>query len=119
MWREEQCRIYRREGDGYPSDLRDAEWARLEPMIPPARPGQTDMRVAMNAILYLLRTGCPLALLAARRVSAALDGVQHLPQVPARGGMGGDLGRAAHGLARADGARGQPPGCGSRRPARR
>jgi hypothetical protein len=24
---EEQRRIYRREGDGYPSDLRDAEWA--------------------------------------------------------------------------------------------
>jgi putative transposase len=63
MWTEEHRRIYRREGDGYPSDLRDAEWARLEPMIPPARPGgrprKTDMRAAMNAILYLLRTGCP------------------------------------------------------------
>jgi len=39
------------------------EWARLEPMIPPARSGgrprNTDMRAAMNAILYLLRTGCP------------------------------------------------------------
>ena len=55
--------FYRREGDGYPSDLRDAEWARLEPLIPPARPGgrprKTDMRAAVNAILYLLRTGCP------------------------------------------------------------
>ena len=32
-------------------------------MIPPARPGgqprKTDMRAAMNAILCLLRTGCP------------------------------------------------------------
>ena len=58
MWREEHRRIYRREGEGYPSDLRDAEWARLEPMIPPARPGgrprKTAMRAAMNAILYLL-----------------------------------------------------------------
>ena len=27
MWTEEQRLIYRREGDGYPSDLRDAEWA--------------------------------------------------------------------------------------------
>ena len=48
-------RIYRREGNGYPSDLQDAEWARLEPLIPPARPGgrprKTDMRAAMNAIL--------------------------------------------------------------------
>jgi transposase len=63
MWTEEHRRIYRREGGGYPSDLRDAEWARLEPLIPPARPGgrprKTDMRAAVNAILYLLRTGCP------------------------------------------------------------
>jgi hypothetical protein len=36
MWTEEQRLIYQREGDGYPSDLRDAEWAWLEPMIPPA-----------------------------------------------------------------------------------
>jgi transposase len=59
---EEKRRIYRREGDGYPSDLRDVEWARLAPLIPPALPGgrpRTDMRAAMNAILYLLRTGCP------------------------------------------------------------
>src|SRR5277367_5497724 len=63
MWTEEQRRTYRREGDGYPSNLRDAEWARLEPLIPGATPGgrprKTDMRAAMNAILYLLRTGCP------------------------------------------------------------
>src|SRR5262249_41759857 len=55
MWTEAQRRIYRREGEGYPSDLRNEEWARLEPMIPPARPGgrprKTDMRAAMNAIL--------------------------------------------------------------------
>jgi putative transposase len=48
---------------GYPSDLRDAEWARLEPLIPRASPGgrprKTDIRAAMNGILYLLRTGCP------------------------------------------------------------
>ena len=63
MWTGEQRRIYGHKGDGYPSDLRDAEWARLEPLIPPARPGgrprKTDMRAAMNARLYLLRTGCP------------------------------------------------------------
>ena len=34
MWTEEQRRIYRREGDGYPSDLRDTEWAQREPLIP-------------------------------------------------------------------------------------
>ena len=55
--------IYRREGSGYPSDLRDAGWARLAPLIPEASPGgrprKTDMRAAMNAIFYLLRTGWP------------------------------------------------------------
>ena len=38
------------------------EWARLAPLIPPALPGgrpRTDMGAAMNAILCLLRTGCP------------------------------------------------------------
>jgi transposase len=55
--------MYRREGGRFPSDLTDREWARLEPLIPAAEPGgrprKTDMRAAMNAILYLLRTGCP------------------------------------------------------------
>jgi putative transposase len=63
MWAEAHRRTYRREGDGYPSDLRDAEWARPEPLIPGATPGgrprKTNMRAAMNDILYLLRTGCP------------------------------------------------------------
>jgi len=58
----------------------------------------------------------PLALFAARLLSAALDGLQHLPPVPTRGGLGGDLGRTAYGLARADGTRGQPRGGGSRQP---
>jgi len=35
---------------------------KLEPLIPPARPGgrlrRPDMPAAMNAILYLSRTGC-------------------------------------------------------------
>jgi hypothetical protein len=89
------------------------------PLIPPALPGgrsrKTDMRAAMNAILYLAHR-LPVALPATRRFSAALDGLQHLPQVPARGGVGGDLGRIAHGVARADGARSQPLGGGSRQP---
>jgi transposase len=62
MWTQEHSRIYQRNGDGYPSDLRGAEW-RPEPLIPKPLPGRrprgTDMRAAMNAISYLLRTGCP------------------------------------------------------------
>src|SRR6266702_3273190 len=46
----------------YPSDLSEREWAILEPLIPPAKPGghprTTDMREVINAILYLDRTGC-------------------------------------------------------------
>src|ERR1700693_4247237 len=56
------------------------------------------------------------ALPAARRLSAPLDGLQHLPQVPARGDLGGDLGRAVYGASSADGPRGQPVGRGSRQP---
>ncbi len=45
----------------YPSDLTEEEWAILEPLIPPAKPGghprTTDMREVINAILYLDRTG--------------------------------------------------------------
>jgi transposase len=63
MWTDEHRATYRREGGGFPSDLTDAEWDRLCPLIPPADPGRrprrTDMRAAMNAILYLSRTGCP------------------------------------------------------------
>jgi len=48
MWTQEQRRMYRREGEAYPSDLRDAESARLGPLIPEpspsGRPRTTDMR---------------------------------------------------------------------------
>jgi transposase len=63
MWTDEQRAVHAQGGPGFPSDLTDSEWERLAPLIPPARPGGrprgTDMRQAMNAILYLLRTGCP------------------------------------------------------------
>lgn len=63
MWTVEHREIYRRDETSYPSNLTDAEWEQLEPLIPPALPGgrprTTDMRAAMNAIFYLLRTGCP------------------------------------------------------------
>ncbi len=59
MWTEERRWIFRREGSGYPSDLRDAEWALTSPARPSGRPRNTGTRAAMNAILHLLRTGCP------------------------------------------------------------
>ena len=63
MWTDEHRARYRREGGRFPSDQTDTEWRRLEPLIPAAKPGgrprKTEMRAAINAILYLLRTGCP------------------------------------------------------------
>src|ERR1700740_2039735 len=63
MWTREHRTIHRQSGERLPSDLTDAQWAHLEPLIPPADPGgrarKADMRAAMNAIFYLLRTGCP------------------------------------------------------------
>jgi putative transposase len=46
----------------YPTNLTDEQWAILAPLMPPpkkgGRPRKTDMREVVNAILYLLRTGC-------------------------------------------------------------
>lgn len=46
----------------YPSDLTDAQWERIEPFIPKVSPNATvqtiERRELINAILYVLRTGC-------------------------------------------------------------
>ncbi len=52
---------------GYPSDVTDAEWAILEPLVPAAKPGGRPLEIArrelVNAILYILCSGCPWRLL--------------------------------------------------------
>jgi transposase len=62
MWKPEHRRAADRRGLRYPSDLNDAEWAMLEPMIPPARrggrPRDVNVREVLNAIFYVLWTGC-------------------------------------------------------------
>ncbi len=62
MWTPEQRRLYARDGLRYPSDLTDAEWALVEPRIPPARRGGrrrgANMREVLNGILYVLSSGC-------------------------------------------------------------
>jgi len=44
------------------SDLTDQEWALVEPLIPPAKPGgdkrTVNLREVVNALLYVLSTGC-------------------------------------------------------------
>ena len=62
MWTaENRCR-YERRGLRYPTDLTDEEWALVAPHIRPAkrggRPRTVNVREVMNAVLYLLGTGC-------------------------------------------------------------
>ena len=51
----------------YDTDLTDAAWALIAPMLPAARrggrPRTTNIRAVLNAIFYLLRTGCQWRLL--------------------------------------------------------
>jgi transposase len=45
----------------YPSDVTDEQWALVEPHIPVypgGRPRKTDLRDVVDAIFYVLRTGC-------------------------------------------------------------
>jgi transposase len=46
----------------YPSDVTDAQWALIERQLAPARPGgrprKTDLRDVVDAIFYILRSGC-------------------------------------------------------------
>ena len=50
------------DGLRYPSDLTDAEWGLVEPLIPPAKRGgrrrEVDVREVVNGLLYVLSTGC-------------------------------------------------------------
>ncbi len=52
-----------RQRQAYPSDLTDAQWELLEPLIPPLKPDAAyhkhERREIVNGILYVLRSGCP------------------------------------------------------------
>jgi len=62
MWTPEHRRAADRRGLRYPSDLSDAEWALVAPLIPPAkrggRPRDVSVREVLNGIFYVLATGC-------------------------------------------------------------
>ena len=62
MWKPEHRRAADRHGLRYPSDLSDSEWALIEPAIPPAKRGgrrrEVNVREVLNAIFYVLSTGC-------------------------------------------------------------
>jgi putative transposase len=51
----------------YKTDLTDAQWKLIKPLIPPAKPGgrprEVDMREVLNTLRYQARTGCQWELL--------------------------------------------------------
>jgi len=53
---------YSRVSQRFESDLTDAEWRRLLPLLPlpsrTGRPRQVELREVVNALLYQLMTGC-------------------------------------------------------------
>lgn len=55
MWTDENRRRYDRDRLRYPSDLTDAEWAHVEPLIPPAKRGgnrrHVDEREVVNGLM--------------------------------------------------------------------
>ena len=61
-WTEITRPHYRRDGLRYASDLTDREWGLLAPFMPErsalGRPRKVDLREVVNAILYILATGC-------------------------------------------------------------
>ena len=62
MWTAFARSQYERLNERYASDVTDEEYDLIEPLLPPARRGgrrrTTDLREVLNAILYLVRTGC-------------------------------------------------------------
>ena len=60
MWKPEHRLTADRRSLRYPSDLSDAEWVLIAPMVPPARRGgrrrSVDVREVLNAIFYVLST---------------------------------------------------------------
>lgn len=62
MWKPEHRRTADRRGLRYDSDLTDAEWGLVAPLIRPAkrggRPRSVDVREVLNAVFYVLWTGC-------------------------------------------------------------
>jgi putative transposase len=51
----------------YPTDVTDAQWAMIEPLIPPAKhggaPRTVNLRLVFNTIVYVNKTGCQWAMI--------------------------------------------------------
>ena len=62
MWTNANRARYDRSRLRYPSDLTEAEWAHVAPLIPPAKRGgnrrHAEEREVVNGLMYILSTGC-------------------------------------------------------------
>jgi transposase len=62
MWTDETRIRHDRSSLRYTHDLTDEEWAEVEPLIPPAKPGgnkrTVNIREIVNGLMYILGTGC-------------------------------------------------------------
>jgi putative transposase len=128
MWTDTSRRQHSRSGLRYPSDLRDGEWALIEPLLPPAKPGgrprSTNLREVMNAILYLATSGCQWRMLPrdfpplstvqryfyAWRDSGLWQTINHLLVMAARQIEGREASPSAGVIDRAFSSRGESPG---------
>ncbi len=50
MWTNENRDSYNRDRLRYPSDLTDAEWALVEPLIPPAKPLASNLSPRVETV---------------------------------------------------------------------
>jgi putative transposase len=61
-WTKTTRKQYRRDGLRYASDVTDAEWKLIARLLPKprrvGRPREVDLRLVLNAMLYILATGC-------------------------------------------------------------
>ena len=51
MWTTENRPRYNRDRLRYPSDLTDEEWALVEPLLPPGKPGGGKRRVNLREVV--------------------------------------------------------------------
>jgi transposase len=63
MWTAENRTSYARKGLRYPSDMTDEEWALVRPLVEVPQRGQgrrrrVDLREVLNAVFFVLETGC-------------------------------------------------------------
>ena len=106
-WTETTRTNYQRDRARFASDLSDEEWLLIEPFLPSGRalgrPRTTSLRSVLNALFYMLETGCQWRMLPkdfqtcttvqhyfyAWRANGIWQRVRHALLMPARSGGAG------------------------------